>query len=427
MNSDIGEADEGSGVPNKMQIIKIIRKAALACVVFSVLFLNQTWAADEYDLVIYAINTDTELFAEWLSAAEQACGIRIGVVPAPTDSDTRQQKFTTVLSTGDGSIDILYANDEMVTTVKDTDWVVDLRELVLTPEVLPQFNQTYIRDMITSRDGAIVALPSYKGAFALWVNQKILDLVQMDEIRDLEDFEEFCERCREHGIYGYGGAWEKTYVFNELMQFVSMFGGDYLDWSDPANRKALEFMKKMADEGWTPVDQVADKYEQSDQKFIDGKYGMVFNWGTGSDFEKAGMLGADAIHMIDTPLFEKKTVLTDSWCYVLNAASKHKDAAIRFLQWEASAEGEAYEYRCFGRYPARKDVEQELIDPDDMVRKMYENYDENYEIRGRAMMPQAMDFISDIGTLFQKYVFGLISVDEFCAEAQKAVEANRQP
>ena len=112
---------------------------------------------------------------------------------------------------------------------------------------------------------------------------------------------------------------------------------------------------------------------------------------------------------------------------MLNAASNHKDAAIRFLQWEASPEGEACEYRCFGRYPARKDVEQELISPDDMVRKMYENYDENYEIRGRAMMPQAMDFISDIGTLFQKYVFGLISVDEFCAEAQKAVEANRQP
>ena len=184
-------------------------------------------------------------------------------------------------------------------------------------------------------------------------------------------------------------------------------------------------MKKMVDEGWTPMDQVADKYEQLDQKFIDGKYGMMFNWGTGSDFEKAGMLGEDAIHMIDTPLFEKKTVLADSWCYVLNAASEHQEAAIRFLQWAASPEGEVYEYECFGRYPARKDVETELIDERDMVRRMYANYDENYEVRGRDMMPQAMDHISTIGTLFQQYVFGVITAEDFCASAQKAVDANR--
>ena len=283
-----------------------------------------------------------------------------------------------MLSTGDSSIDILIANDEMVTTIKDTGWAVDLREEVLTEEVLPQFNQTYIQDKITAKDGAIVALPSYKGAFALWVNQKILDLTGMDAIEDQEDFEKFCALCKEQGIYGYGGAWEKTYVFNEL-----------------------------------------------DQKFIDGKYGMMFNWGTGSDFEKAGMLREDAIHMIDTPLFEKKTVLADSWCYVLNAASEHQEAAIRFLQWAASPEGEVYEYECFGRYPARKDVETELIDERDMVRRMYANYDENYEVRGRDMMPQAMDHISTIGTLFQQYVFGVITAEDFCASAQKAVDANR--
>ncbi len=413
------------GIRKKMQIKNKRIIAGIMCGLFSLLIYTPVQAADEYDLVIYAINTDTELFAEWLSAAEQACGITIGYVAAPTDSDTRQQKFTTVLSTGDSSIDVLFANDEMITTVKDTGWVVDLRDTVMTEELLPYFPQTYIRDMITSADGEIVALPSYKGAFSLWVNQKILDLVEMDTIGDLADFEEFCIRCKEKGIYGYGGSWERTYAFNEVMQFVNMFGGDYLDWTRPENRQALEFMKKMVDQGWTPIDQVADKYEQQDQKFIDGKYGMVFNWGTGIDFEKAGMLGEDAIHMIDIPLFEKKTVLTDSWCYVLNAASEHQDAAIRFLQWEASPEGEAYEYRCFGRYPARSDVAGDLIAEDDMVRRMYTNYDENYEIRGRAMLPQTMDFISSIGTLFQKYIFGVISVEEFCEEAQNAVEENR--
>ena len=181
---------------------KKIINAVLAGCLLSVPFNTPMQAAEEYDLVIYAINTETEEFDRWLSAAEQACDIRIGVVPAPTDSDTRQQKFTTVLSTGDSSIDILIANDEMVTTIKDTGWAVDLREEVLTEEVLPQFNQTYIQDKITAKDGAIVALPSYKGAFALWVNQKILDLTGMDAIEDQEDFEKFCALCKEQGIYG---------------------------------------------------------------------------------------------------------------------------------------------------------------------------------------------------------------------------------
>ena len=407
------------------QISQKIICTILTCGILSGFFQFPALAMEEYDLVIYAIDTETPQFHEWLSAAGQACGIRIGYVAAPSDTDTRQQKFTTVLSTGDSDIDILYANDEMISTVKDTGWLVDLRGTVMTEDILPFFDQIYIQEMITSADGQIVAVPSYKGAFSLWINQQILDMVGMNGIDTLDDFEQFCRLCKEQGIYGYGGAWEKTYAFNELMQFVGMFGGDYLDWSNPANRRALEFMKKMVDEGWTPIDQVADKYEQRDQKFLDGRYGMCFGWGTGTDFEKAGMLGDDAIHMIDMPLFEKRTVLVDSWCYVLNAASRHQDAALKFLQWEASPEGEAYEYQCFGRYPARSDVARDLIDEEDMVRQTYTNYDEYNEIHGRKMLPHALDFISVIGALFQKYIFNVISVEEFCTSAQDAIEAKQ--
>ena len=42
---------------------------------------------------------------------EDATGLNINVIAAPTDSDTRQQKVTTVLSTGDASIDIIEIND----------------------------------------------------------------------------------------------------------------------------------------------------------------------------------------------------------------------------------------------------------------------------------------------------------------------------
>ena len=66
-----------------------------------------------YDLTLYTINSTDEDFPEWLANVEGATGLKINVIAAPTDSDTRQQKITTILSTGDASVDILEINDEM--------------------------------------------------------------------------------------------------------------------------------------------------------------------------------------------------------------------------------------------------------------------------------------------------------------------------
>ena len=66
-----------------------------------------------YDLTLYSINTTDSDFESWLKNVENATGLKINVIAAPTDSDTRQQKITTILSTGDSSVDILEINDEM--------------------------------------------------------------------------------------------------------------------------------------------------------------------------------------------------------------------------------------------------------------------------------------------------------------------------
>ena len=199
----------------------------------------------------------------------------------------------------------------------------------------------------------------------------------------------------------------------------------YYDWSNEGNRKALEFMKEMVDNGWTSLDQLADKYEQMNQKFIDGDYGVVFYWGTGSEYADAGMKGDDKIHMYKVPTFEKGSIFTDSWSYVLNSASENKEAAYTFLKWIASEDGEAASYNCFDRYPARSDVAETVVPEDNDVKAMYATYAEELEVHGRPMLPQTMEFISEMGTLFQQYVQGEISLDDFCAQAQEAVEANQ--
>ncbi|QTL99133.1 extracellular solute-binding protein [Iocasia frigidifontis] len=385
-------------------------------------FVGGTVLADEkYDLTLYSIMTTNVNFDDWLADVEAGTGLNIRVIAAPTNSDTRQQKVTTVLSSGDSSIDILEINDEMAASFKSTGWLEPLQGTVLTDDIIEYFPEGYLKDMITSRNGDIVGVPGYSGYLAFWVDQKKLDKYGFESIDNKEDFIAFAKAATEDGNYGYGGSWEKTYVFNEIGTFINLFGGDYFDWTNPANKEAIQFMYDMVNT-WkvTPIDQIADKYEQMNQKFIDGKYAMLFMWGTGTDYRNAGRYGEDQIHMALMPKFETRSVFTDSWSYVLNSASRNKDAAVKFLNYIAGKEGMLSAWENFDRYPARSDVAATL--PRNEITDMYKKYSEETIVRGRPMVPQTMEFISDMGTIFQQTMQGKISVDEFCEKAQEYVD-----
>lgn len=377
----------------------------------------------EYDLTLYTINSTDADFGDWLADVEGATGLKINVIAAPTDTDTRQQKITTILSTGDSSVDVLEINDEMSASFKNSGWLEGLDDTVMTEDIRGEFPQGYIEDMITDKNGQIVGVPGYSGYLAFWVNQEIMDEVGISAIETKEDFMKYMEAVSTDGRYGYGGSWEKTYAFNEMAQFVNMFGGDYLDWSNPANREAMEFLHEMVIKGYTSLDQIADKYEQMNPKFNDGKYGSLFMWGLGTDYDKAGMLGEDKIHMAMVPQFsEQKYIFTDSWSYVLNTASQNKDAAIKFLQYMASEEGMKASYEAFDRYPARKDVAEKIVPETDPSKAIYSRYANECVVKGRPMLPQTMEFISAMGTIFQSYIKDEITIDDFCAKAQEYVE-----
>jgi multiple sugar transport system substrate-binding protein len=383
--------------------------------------------SQKYDLTVLSVDTTGPRFAQWKTETETATGLKINYLAAPTDQDTRQQKVTTILSSGDTSIDIVEANDEMLTAFKNTGWLEPVQGRVITPEILAQLPQAFVKDMMTARNGDIVGIQKLNGYLAFWVNQQILDEVGIKEIKNKDDWIEFCKRASaKPGRYGYGGSWEKTYVFNEIGTFVNLFGGDYFDWTNPGNREALQFMYDMVNT-WkvTPIEQIADRYEQMEQKFIDGKHGIQFMWGGGGGYNDAGMRGPDKIHMAQMPQFKTRSAFADSWYYLLNKASKNKEAAFKFMQYRQSPEGMMGNFNAFEHWPARKDVA--VLVPDDNVMKaMYKIYADTTVIRGRPMLPQSMEFITDMGTIFQSFVQSKISLDEFCRQAQGFVNKYRQ-
>jgi multiple sugar transport system substrate-binding protein len=360
-------------------------------------------------------------FTDYIAKAETATGIKINAIACPTDPNDRQAKITTILSSGDNSVDIITVNDEMISAFKHTGFLEPLQSDVMTPEIVKFFPKDYVKDMIMVGDN-IYSVPMFMEILVMWVNQKILDKVGMKAPTNQEEFTKFVKAATGNGVYGYGGAWEKTYVFNEIGTFVNLFGGDYFDWTNPKSRAAVKFLYDMAKEGVTPKAQLADIYDPMMQKFFDGKYGIILMYsGAMQTFIDSGKYGPDGVHIIPMPKFETSSAYMATWQYVLNKASANKEAAKKFLKYAATPQGELDYFEMSKRLPARSDV---LNDPNFKAEGLEDikGYLANTTLRGRPMVPQTMEFISSMGSLFQQYVSDEITLDEFCQNAQKEVE-----
>ena len=167
------------------------------------------------------------------------------------------------------------------------------------------------------------------------------------------------------------------------------------------------------------------KYKCHRQKFFDGDYASIFMYvGAIQTFVNSGKYGADKQHIAPMPTFENKTAYMSTWGYVLNSASKNKAAAEKFLKYAASEQGELDYTEMTSRLPARTDV----LESDELAAMDLPGLDEireyvaDTELLARPMAPQAMEFISDMGSLFQQYVSDELTLDEFCKKAQQSVD-----
>ena len=65
---------------------------------------------------------------------------------------------------------------------------------------------------------------------------------------------------------------------------------------------------------------------------------------------------------------------------------------------------------------------QEKVVPDtDPAKEMYSQYAEECNVQGRPLVAQTMEFISDMGTIFQSCMKDEITVDEFCKKHRKSL------
>ncbi len=373
------------------------------------------------EITLMHVDADKEGFQDFIRETEEKLQIRIHVLQSPQNADNRQAQISTILSSGDQSVDILTINDEMMSEFKHLGYLEPLDTSVMSKETLACYPADYM-EQIAVMDGKVYSVPFLMDVMMFWVNEDFIEKAGLTEVADLADFETLVETYYGEGLYGYGSAWEESYVYNEMIQFVNLFGGDYQDWDDENTRKAVVFLHDMLQNGCVPKEQLLDQYEQMEQKFLSGQYGSIFMYaGAIETFLRAGIYGEDGIHVVKLPGFAKKVTNVATWQYVLNKASDRKEAAKKFLAYAASREGCVAYCSAVNCLPARLDVlmEEELDIPDiDIIR----DYVSEVQLKPRTFTRDSMEGIRRTGKAFQKYVSDEITLDEFCANMQEIVD-----
>ena len=95
-----------------------------------------------------------------------------------------------------------------------------------------------------------------------------------------------------------------------------------------------------------------------------------------------------------------------TWHYVLNKASGHKEAAKKFMRYAVSKEGSRLYAEMSDSIPARRD------------------FLHSVELRVRPIPANSMQYIETVGELFQKYMLGELTLDDYCEQMQELVDEN---
>lgn len=83
-------------------------------------------------LTIMDIDADNKGVREYFAQVGAELGLDITLVEPPVNPDSRQARISTLLASGDPSVDIFTVNDEMISEFKDTGYIDPLDESIIS-------------------------------------------------------------------------------------------------------------------------------------------------------------------------------------------------------------------------------------------------------------------------------------------------------
>lgn len=348
--------------------------------------------------------------------------IKIRYISGPWSTDERQNMYIRSFLSGD-PFELVYMDVIWTAKFAGKGWLLPLDEWI-PPEKQKEFlpgdiEAGYYR-------GRLYRAPVRSDAGVLYYRK---DLIPKPP-KTWQEFEEICRKYsnppERYGIVFQGMQYEGL-VCNYL-EYLWGAGGTVLDeegnvhLESPENISALNFMKKIVDEGWAPKSVMTFQEQHSLEFFEKGKALLMRNWPYAwkilSDSPLRGKIGiAPFIHKVG----KEPASTLGGWGLGIARANKHPEAAWRFIEFVTSPEAQKILHIKRGAVPSRKSLFK-----DEEILKKSPHYRELFEVLLRAKPRPVHPDYPRISSAIQKHVSAVLVGIETPQEAALSVDRSME-
>lgn len=372
---------------------------------------------DGETVTVYTRNVDLEGWQPFVDLVKEKTGITVEGIAAPTNYPDVVSKLSSTLTAGDDSFDIVHVDELLGVTYSTAGYLEPINEIIEAEK--ENYPEDVLERISKGADGNYYLLPQELNAMYFYVNKDVMEEAGVEKIPTTkEEFLEAAKAMTKDGVYGYGASWSKGgQLFNDIIRWMYCFGGDLYDWTKPESQEALQFMYDLLyTEKVTSEAALGDIYDAMNQKLIDNKYGMVFQWSYLTDV--CGDKWGESIEIAPMPTFTTNKTIVAGWHMAINKNSKKIDAAKEVLKVWASEEGQMCNLQMEGSSHAKV-----LAKPEAKEVSRFGEALEEYSSAGCLVprpMPATVNEVQEVAeTYAQSYLTNQMSLEE-CAEKATA-------
>ncbi|MGK5529693.1 ABC transporter substrate-binding protein [Streptomyces sp. URMC 129] len=303
----------------------------------------------------YAINFGPAGLPERLIDAfeEEHPDISVEFQAAPNNTDTVRATLTTEISGGSGSIDV-YSGDVIWPAQFGAAHLAMPLDEHLPEDFWERFPEA--RAAVTEYDGEHVAVPLFTDVGFLYYREDLLERHDLPVPETWEELAETAAALQDTGEvpYGYVAQWANyeglTVNWTELSAAAGGHSvsadGEHSEIDSEANRRALDFMRGLLDDGIAPPAITSFQEPQSLQTFTEGDAAFHRNWayayGDANNPDISRVAGK--VGVAPMPAFEGREAPGPSgvggWNLMVNPHSEAIGAALAFIEWMTGPEAQ---------------------------------------------------------------------------------------
>jgi multiple sugar transport system substrate-binding protein len=285
----------------------------------------------------YAASTDLQYWQALEKDFFAKTGIKMNTTVAPQRGNVYMEKLATMLASKDDSFDATEFPSGTTSSYVAAGYIASIDDIV-TPAMRKDFT---ILDGVNIIDGKLYSLPCTSESVFLFVNKDLFRKAGLKYPRTQKEFIDTGKALTKGGVYATGAYWSKDFLNVELPRYILQFNADIYNWNNPNNREMLQYMYDLI---YTykimPESVLADNMDVLNQKFIDGKYAMVYQYPYLADG-----LGKKFLTMAEiapVPTYKSNKTIFGGWSFGLNAQAVNKSTAAEFIKYLTTKDAQTF-------------------------------------------------------------------------------------